>query len=89
MERLTERSMKPLTEQLRESLNRCYIILRDLLYIWGADQEKMMTQKRALLALLTFTAALCFTASASAAPTTVCVYDPTGANGDIFQMMKD
>ena len=40
---------------------------------------------KSLLLLLT----ILFSQSLIAAPLKVCVYDPSGANGDIFTMMKE
>lgn len=43
------------------------------------------TARKITLALFT----LCTLFASSAGAVTICVYDPSGANGDIFQMMKD
>ena len=43
--------------------------------------------QRALLSALALTLSLA--SSAAASPATICVYDPAGANGDIFQSMQD
>ena len=42
-----------------------------------------------LLSLVAFTFSLLWTIFAIAKDVTICVYDPSGANGDLFQMMKE